>query len=43
MQNPESVPATKHEALKVNTIYRSIHQKFLQAIDHMEFHPTLVS
>ena len=31
----------KPEALKVNTIYRSTHQKFLQAIDHMEFHPTL--
>ena len=29
----------KQEALKVNTIYRSTHQKFLQAIDHMEFHP----
>ena len=31
----------KQEALKVNTIYRSTHQKFLWAIDHMEFHPTL--
>ena len=31
----------KQEALKVNTIYRSTHQKFLPAIDHMEFHPTL--
>ena len=31
----------KQEALKVNTIYRSTHKKFLQAIDHMEFHPTL--
>ena len=31
----------KQEALKVNTIYRSIHHKFLQAIDHMEFHPAL--
>ena len=31
----------KREALKVNAIYRSIHQKFLRAIDHMEFHPTL--
>ena len=30
-----------HEALKVNAIYRSTHQKFLWAIDHMEFHPTL--
>ena len=27
--------------MKVNTIYRSTHQKFLRAIDHMEFHPTL--
>ena len=27
--------------MKVNTIYGSTHQKFLQAIDHMEFHPTL--
>ena len=31
----------KQEALKVNAIYKSTHQKFLQAIDHMEFHPTL--
>ena len=31
----------KQEALKVNTIYRSTHQKFLLAIDHMKFHPTL--
>ena len=31
----------KREALKVNTIYRSTYQKFLRAIDHMEFHPTL--
>ena len=31
----------KQEALKVNTIYRSTHQKFLHAIDHMDFHPTL--
>ena len=31
----------KREALKVNAIYRSTHQKFLRAIDHMEFHPTL--
>ena len=27
--------------MKVNTIYRSTHQKFLPDIDHMEFHPTL--
>ena len=31
----------KIEALKVNAIYRSTHQKFLRAIDHKEFHPTL--
>ena len=31
----------KQEALKVDTICRSTHQKFLWAIDHMEFHPTL--
>ena len=31
----------KQEALKVNTIYRSTHQKFLRALDHMEFHSTL--
>ena len=31
----------KWEATKVNSIYRSTHQKFLRAIDHMEFHPTL--
>ena len=31
----------KREALKVNAIYRSTHQKFLRATDHMEFHPTL--
>ena len=34
-------PQLKREALKVNAIYRSTHQKFLRAIDHMEFHPTL--
>ena len=28
-------------ALKVNSIYRSTHEKFLRAIDHLEFHPTL--
>ena len=32
----------KREALKINAIYRSTHQKILRAIDHMEFHPTLV-
>ena len=31
----------KQKALKVNTIHQSTHQKFLWAIDHMEFHPTL--
>ena len=31
----------KREALKVNAIYRSTHQKFLRAIDHMEFYPIL--
>ena len=31
----------KQEAMKVNSIYRSTHQKFLRAIDHMEFHHTL--
>ena len=27
--------------MKINSIYRSTHEKFLKAIDHMEFHPTL--
>ena len=31
----------KREALKINDIYRSTHQKFLRAINHVEFHPTL--
>ena len=31
----------KRKALKINAIHRSTHQKFLMAIDHMEFHPTL--
>ena len=31
----------KREALKINAIYRSTHQKFLRATVHMEFHPTL--
>ena len=31
----------KREALKINAMCRSTHQKFLRAIDHMEFHPTL--
>ena len=31
----------RKEAFKLNSMYRSIHEKFLRAIDHMEFHPTL--
>ena len=31
----------RREAFKLNSMYRSIHEKFLRAIDHMEFHPTL--
>ena len=31
----------RREALKINSIYRNTHEKFLRAIDHMEFHPTL--
>ena len=31
----------KKEALKNNAIYRSTHQKFLRAIHHMVFHPTI--
>ena len=31
----------RREAFKVNSMYRSTHEKFLRAIDHMEFHPTL--
>ena len=31
----------RKEALKLNSMYRSTHEKFLRAIDHMEFHPTL--
>ena len=31
----------RREAFKLNSMYRSIHGKFLRAIDHMEFHPTL--
>ena len=31
----------RREAMKINSIYRSTHEKFLKAIDHMEFHPTL--
>ena len=29
------------EALKINSMYKNTHEKFLTAIDHMEFHPTL--
>ena len=31
----------KKEATKVNQIYLETYRKFLRAIDHMEFHPTL--
>ena len=31
----------RREAFKLNSMYRSTHEKFLRAIDHMEFHPTL--
>ena len=31
----------RREALKINSTYKSTHEKFLRAIDHMEFHPTL--
>ena len=31
----------RREAFKLNSMCRSIHEKFLRAIDHMEFHPTL--
>ena len=31
----------KNEANKVNQIYQETYKKFLRAIDHMEFHPTL--
>ena len=31
----------RREALKKNSIYKNTHEKFLRAIDHMEFHPTL--
>ena len=31
----------KREATKINQIYRETYKKFLRAIDHMEFHPTL--
>ena len=31
----------KKEATKINQIYRETYNKFLRAIDHMEYHPTL--
>ena len=31
----------KREVTKINQIYRETYKKFLRAIDHMEFHPTL--
>ena len=31
----------KGEAVKINQIYLETYRKFLRAIDHMEFHPTL--
>ena len=31
----------KNEANRVNQIYQETYRKFLRAIDHMEFHPTL--
>ena len=31
----------KREAIKINQIYLKTYKKFLRAIDHMEFHPTL--
>ena len=31
----------RKEAFKLNSMYRSAHEKFLRAIDHMEFHPML--
>ena len=31
----------RKEAFKLDSMYKSAHEKFLRAIDHMEFHPTL--
>ena len=31
----------RKEAFKLDSMYKSTHEKFLRAIDHMEFHPTL--
>ena len=30
-----------HETNKLRELFNGIHEKFLKAIDHMEFHPTL--
>ena len=31
----------RKEAFKLDSMYKSAHEKFLRAIDHMEFHSTL--
>ena len=31
----------RKEAFKLDSMYKSAHEKFLRTIDHMEFHPTL--
>ena len=31
----------RKEAFKLDSMYKSAHEKFLRAIDHVEFHPTL--
>ena len=31
----------RKKAFKLDSMYKSTHEKFLRAIDHMEFHPTL--
>ena len=31
----------RKEAFKLDSMYKSTHEKFLRAINHMEFHPTL--
>ena len=36
-----SLSSFKREATKINQIYLETYKKFLRAIDHMEFHPTL--
>ena len=30
-----------HETNKLRELFNGIHEKYLKAIDHMEFHPTL--